>query len=360
MKITDILTTILPTGSVFVRVRTDAGITGIGECSPMGAAVIAPLVHNVLRPKLIGADPFDTECLWDRMIFEPYKLGPHGALPEAIAGVDIALWDIKGKAVGLPVCKLIGGMYRDRVRVYFSYGWDRKASAADVARVMADKVEQGYTAVKIRMGWSPLCTDPRDDPSVALVRELRVAFGEQIEIMYDANNGYTPHRAIRLGRELEELNTFHFEEPVAQFDYQGLAQVADALDIPVAAGEHEYTRWQFRDLITQGRVDIAQPDVVKCGGLTEAKRIAAVCQAYNKPITVHNTQPTIGTAASLHFAASTANCIYAQEYTGERPELSRFFRNGLEFRDGYLMVPTSPGLGLELDEALLDAEGHSL
>ncbi|MGQ9524307.1 MAG: mandelate racemase/muconate lactonizing enzyme family protein [Armatimonadota bacterium] len=360
MKITDVLTTILPTGSVFVRVRTDAGITGIGECSPMGPSVIAAVVHDVLRPKLIGADPFDTEPLWDRMMLEPYKLGPHGALPEAVAGVDIALWDIKGKATGMPVCKLLGGMYRDRVRVYYSWGWDGRASPLEVARLMAAKVHEGYTAVKVRMGWSPLHTDSCDDPGLAMVRELRSALGEEVDILYDANNGYTPHRAIRMGRELEGLNVFHFEEPVAQYDYHGLAQVADALDMPVAAGEHEYTRWHFRDLITQGRVDILQPDVVKCGGLTEAKRIAALCQAFNKPITVHNTQPTIGTAASLHFAASTANCVYPQEYTGRRPELARLFRSEIEFRDGCLMVPTAPGIGLEVDEAALDAEGHTL
>jgi L-alanine-DL-glutamate epimerase-like enolase superfamily enzyme len=134
-----------------------------------------------------------------------------------------------------------------------------------------------------------------------------------------------------------------------------MAEVADALDVPVAAGEHEYTRWQFKDLIRQGKPDIVQPDVTKCGGLTEAKKIAALAQVHNKPIVVHNTQPTLGTAASLHFVASCSNASYPQEFTGERPELLRLFRNKLIFEQGTLRVPEDPGLGLEVDVAALEA-----
>jgi L-alanine-DL-glutamate epimerase-like enolase superfamily enzyme len=146
-----------------------------------------------------------------------------------------------------------------------------------------------------------------------------------------------------------------FGEPVAQYDYAGIAQVADALDVPVAHGEHEYTRWQFRDLILQGKVDIIQPDVVKCAGISEMRRIAVLGETFNKGFLPHQTQPTVGTAASLHVVASLLNASRPQEYTGQSPRLDDLFEEPLVFADGYLTVPKGPGLGLEIDEAKLKA-----
>jgi len=191
---------------------------------------------------------------------------------------------------------------------------------------------------------------------------VRKAIGDKIELGFDANNGFSVSTAIRLGRRFQdELGIMHYEEPVAQYDYAGIAQVVAALDVPVAAGEHEYTRWQFRDLITEARVDIVQPDVTKCAGISEALRIAALASTYNRLLVPHQTQPALGTAANLHFTACFAREERAQEYdlpasSGEKDKraiLNRVIHPPLEQQGGYLAVPTGPGLGLEVDEAPL-------
>ena len=356
LKISDIKTYRLSTGSLFVRVFCSNGQSGIGECSPMNTHVLQSVIEHALKPIVIGQDPFNVEPLYDQMLFHPFKLGPHGALSEAFAGIDLALWDFKGRMLGSPVYRLLGGAYRREVPVYFSLGWNQKDSPEEVANIMKGAVGLGYTAVKIRMNWSPLQLDDPNDPAENYLAAIRGRIGNSIKLMFDVNNGYSTHRAIQIGRRFQEkFQIVHYEEPTPQYDYEAMATVADALDVPVAAGEHEYTRWQFKDLIQQGKPDIVQPDVTKCGGLTEAKKIAALAQAHNKPIVIHNTQPTLGTAASLHFVASCSNASYPQEFTGERPELSRLFKNKLSFEQGTLRVPEDPGLGLEPDLAALEA-----
>ncbi len=361
MKVTELTTFLLPWGSLFVKLDTDEGISGWGECSPMNGPVIQAMLIHALKPLVVGADPFDSEVIWERMILRPYKLGPQGALPEAISGVDIALWDLKGKALEQPIHRLLGGSFRDRVPVYYSYGGGPHKSVQEVVRDLSQQVEQGYRTLKLRMNYGPLKGERPDDPSIAMMEAVRKAVGPDVSLAFDVNNGYTGHRAVQVGRYLEEhVGLAWYEEPTPQYDYAALAQVADALDVPVSAGEHEYTRWQFRDLLLQGRPDILQPDLVKCGGFTEAKKIAALCETWSKPMVVHNTQPTIGTAASLHFCASTSNCMYPQEFTGHREELRSLFENELEFVDGSLLVPTGPGLGMEVNEARIRAVATSM
>jgi L-alanine-DL-glutamate epimerase-like enolase superfamily enzyme len=351
MKISDMTTFLLPWGSLFVKVDTDEGISGWGECSPMNGRVIQAMVVHALKPLIVGGDPFAVEVLGERMLLQPYKLGPQGAHPEAIAGIDIALWDIIGKATGQPIWRLLGGRFRERVPVYFSYGWHGKGGPAEVAAALAARVEQGYRTLKVRMNYGPLKGEIRDDPAIPILQAVRAAVGDDVALAFDVNNGYTAHKAIQVGRYLQDhLAIAWYEEPTPQYDYGAMRQVAEALDVPVSAGEHEYTRWQFRDLLLHGRPDIVQPDLVKCGGFTEARKIAALCEAWSKPIVVHNTQPTIGTAASLHFCAASSNALYPQEFTGHRDALRALFRNELEFVDGHLRVPDEPGLGLEVDE----------
>jgi len=175
-------------------------------------------------------------------------------------------------------------------------------------------------------------------------------------LLVDVNNAYTVHHALEVGRQLEELNVFHFEEPIPAYDYDGYNRLQAALDIPIAVGEQEYTRWQFRDLITVAQVDILQPDVVKSGGFTEMMKIAALAQTYNKPIIVHNTQPTIGTSAHLHFWAACQSCLYPQEYNIEPHPLrdkTPILKTPLNIVNGYMDVPQGPGLGIEIDEKVL-------
>jgi len=353
LKITDVETWVLNCNSLFVIVRTDQGVTGYGESSPMNVRAIASLINEALKPLVVGKNALDRERLWDAMYYPTYKLGVMGAQPEAIAGVDIALWDICGKVTGLSLSQLLGGRRRDRVRVYASIGGGAESTPVEMARRAAQAVAEGITMVKVRMDWNTRRTDADPPHDWAVVREVRQAIGDKVELGYDANNGLSVPTAIRLGRRFQdELGLIHYEEPVAPYDYAGLAQVAAALDMPVAAGEHEYTRWQFRDLITQANVDIVQPDLVKCAGITEGLRIAALATTYNRMLVPHQTQPAIGLAANLHYTACFAREERAQEYdiNSKRPILNRVIRPALAQKNGYLAVPDGPGLGLEVDE----------
>ncbi len=355
VKITEVRPILAASNTLFVLVRASDGSFGLGESSPMNVRIEAGFIEHSFRDLLVGADPFNTTPLYEDILYRRFKLGPQGALSESLAGVDQALWDLKGKILGQPVWRLLGGRFRERIPVYFSYGWDHKATPAEIGRLMGAAAQRGYGAVKIRMGWSPARLDPPDDPAERILKEIRAAVGPNVDIMFDVNNGYSTARAIQMGRRLrEKFGITHYEEPTPQYDYAAMAEVARAVEVPVAAGEHEYTLFQFKDLITQGNPAIVQPDVTKCGGLTVAMQVAALVEAYNRIIVCHNTTPTVGTSAMLHFTAAVAPARYRQEFTGERQSLDRFFQNRLEFAGGYLKVPEGPGLGLEpkLDELL--------
>jgi L-alanine-DL-glutamate epimerase-like enolase superfamily enzyme len=353
MKITDVKTTLLKTGSIFVQVLTDDGISGIGECSPMHGPVLAHFVDTALKPLVVGDDPREIDRLWHKMLFRTYKLGVQGVQPEGIAGIDIALWDILGKVAGLPICTLLGGRYREKIKMYASIGGGAGMTPEQMAAKVEQALEQGFRAIKIRMDWGAARRDADTEKDWLMFQLCKRLTGDDIPLSFDANNGYSVPTAIQQGRRFESLGLWHYEEPVAQYDYAGIAQVADALDVPVSAGEHEYTRWQFRDLIEQARVDILQPDVVKCGGITEMKKIAVLAETFNKQFVPHQTQPTIGTAANLHVIAALHGCDRPQEFTGQRPELDALFREPLVFKDGHILLPDRPGLGLELDETEL-------
>ncbi|MFC1717399.1 mandelate racemase/muconate lactonizing enzyme family protein [Candidatus Poribacteria bacterium] len=351
MKITDVKAT--PMRPCLVRVYTDEGVMGIGECSPMNTTVIAHFVNTALKPILVGENPLEIDKLWNKMTFRTYKLGVQGAQPEAIAGVDIALWDILGKVAGLPIHTLLGGCYREKVLMYASIGGGAGSTPAEMAKRVEGYLDKGFKAIKIRMDWGVARQDVDPAKDLEMFRQVKAITGDDIPLSFDANNGYSISTAIQQGRKFEEIGIYHFEEPVAQYDYEGMATVADALDVPISAGEHEYTRWQFRDLIQQAKVDIIQPDVVKCGGISEMHKIAVLGSVYNKHFVPHQTQPTIGTAANLHVNTALQHATRPQEYTGQNPQLDELFKEPLVFEDGYIHVPQKPGLGLELDEEKL-------
>ena len=344
--------------AIFVEVVADNGLSGWGECSPNNRHVVETFIHTGLKEHVVGRGVWDAEPIWDAMFFANHDLGPSGVLPYSIAGIDLALWDLKGKLTGLPVYKLLGGEYRKKIRAYGSFGISggRGRTPDDAARQAAKFVARGFKAVKLRMQIRERNIDPVPDPTLAYARAVRKAVGDEIEFWVDINNGYTAARAIEMGKRLrEELNVLYYEEPVSTQNLRELAQVVEALDCPVIAGEKEYTRWQHRDLIEQGQVGILNPDVSKCGGLTEAKKIAALAQACSRQIIPHNTKPTFSTAAALHFIASISNAAPHMEFidVDEFKDLLALMKNHVEFRDGYLYVPELPGLGLEVDEAAL-------
>ena len=355
IRITAVEPYVLKGGKCFVLVRTSEGITGIGEVSPMNSPTAAHLIANAFAPRVIGMNPLDIERCWEKVFYSTYKQGVMGLQPEALAGVDIALWDILGKVAGMPIHQLLGGKRRDSVRVYASIGGGAASTPQGMAKRAERAIEQGFTAVKIRMDYGPVTPDANVRKDLETLATVRRTIGDDVELLYDVNNGYSVQTAIRVGKEIGAFGVIHYEEPVAQTDYAGYAKVVDAVDVPVAAGEHEYTRWQFRDLIHVANPDILQPDLVKCAGISEAMKIAALASAHHKLLCPHQTQPTIGQAANLHYTSVFVTNDMAQElsYNAMRSPLHSVFNNPLEFNNGRLAVPTGPGLGLELDEEKL-------
>ncbi len=351
MKITDVECLVLDRQFPFVRVYTDEGLAGIGECFRRQPQVVKTLVDTTLKPVLLGKDPVDTEVRWREMVAAGSASDMGGAVYCAIAGLDIALWDLKGKALGVPIYKLLGGKARDKVRMYAS-SMRRDMTPAEEAKRAASFVDAGYSAYKLHSA-VPGAIDHPADQTIDTVREVRAAVGDDIEILVDVNGAFSTHHALEIGRALEDLGVFHFEEPRPHYDLEGLATIADTLDIPIASGEMIYTHWEYRDLMLRGRIDIVQPDIVKVPGFTEFQRIAALASAFGKPITVHNTQPTISTVAHLHACAAYANIPYAQEYNIEPTSIRDewpILKEPLQVNYGYLDVPEGPGLGVELDE----------
>ncbi len=339
------------------RVEADNGVVGWGECGHSGGALVPRVVNEEIAGLLKGHDVFGADTAWRRMYYELDELGPGGLASQAIAGVDCALWDLRGKLLGLPVHALLGGKHRDRVPLYGSFsrslGSGRYMTPDQCAETAAGLVKEGFRAIKLRLGIREENLDPADDPAGPCTRAVREAVGPDIDLYVDANNGYSPARAIRVGRLLaEKFNVTCFEEPVAAYHYASMAQVADALDLDVAAGEHEYTRWAFRDLILQGRPDVLNPDVSKMGGLTDALRAATLAEMFDKPISVHNARPTLLTAAHLHFVAAVPLANRPQEHPARDrlAELWQFFRNRTTVAEGSATVPDAPGLGLDVDE----------
>jgi L-alanine-DL-glutamate epimerase-like enolase superfamily enzyme len=343
-------------GYPLVRVWGEDGLVGLGEASPMTPQVTRAVVEHQLKPLLVGMEALDLEACWERMYVATYKTRGQGT-SLAISGVDIALHDLAGKALGVPVYRLLGGLYRERVRVYASY-MSRDLSPEDYAARAAGAMAGGFSGVKIKIG-ERFGFDARPyDEDEALVRAVREAIGPEAELLVDANSGYSVHGAIRIGRMLERHRVFHFEEPIPYTDLQGMAQIAAALDIPVAVGEQQHTRYDFKDLLVHQAADIVQPDVTKCGGLSEGKKIAALADAFGKYVTTHTTSVGIGLAAHLHFWASTPACRYAQEFNVVAArERAPLLKTPLVPEGGHLRVPDGPGLGVELDEALVERLG---
>ena len=371
MKITDVEAVVLRQEAVnegiadgsqddlVILISTDEGITGIGEVDSAPEAVQA-LVHQRgshavatgLRDALIGEDPLDVERLWDRMYRSVIYVGRRGIAIHAISGIDIALWDLKGKALGKPVCELLGTPVRDRVRAYASMLMpDTPEETA--ARVTALR-DQGFTAVKL--GWGPLGRDAEHD--VKLAAAAKEAGGEGTEIMIDAGLGYVADaaRAIRVARELEELGIYWLEEPFEPDEYEAYAELADTVDITVAAGEQDVTRWGFRELIERGHVDLVQPDVTRCGGITETLRIAELAREHGLPTVPHAWKSGIIKAASLHVNAVLPDALF-QEYCVADTEINtRLTQQRLPLEaDGCIAIPTAPGLGVDLDPDVFES-----
>ena len=342
-----------------VRIHTDEGITGIGEVdsSPelVQALVQAPSSHAVavsLRDVLIGEDPMDVERLWQKMYRGLIYFGRRGIAIHAISGLDIALWDIKGKALGKPVCELLGTPKRDRVRAYASMLMPD--TTAEVTAAVTALREQNFTAVKL--GWGPLGRDPEHD--VALAAAAKAAGGEGVEIMIDAGLGYVADAQVAIGvaREFERLGIYWLEEPFEPDEYEAYAELADTVEMRIAAGEQDATWWGFRELIDRAHVDVVQPDVTRCGGITETLRIAELAYSHGIATVPHAWKSGIIKAASLHCNAVMPDGIWQEYCVADTPIAKTLTVQRLPIEsDGCVAIPTTPGLGVDLDEDVLES-----
>ncbi len=365
MRITDVEAIVLRQGAVdeeiadgsqddlVVLVHTDEGITGIGEVDSapeaVKALVDAPGSHaiaNSLKRLLVGQDPSEIEHLWDVMYRGLIYIGRRGIAVHAISGIDIALWDIKGKALGKPVCELIGTPLRERVRAYASRLMPD--TPEETSKAVSELRAQGFTAVKL--GWGPQGKDP--DHDLRLAAAARAAAGPEMDVLIDAGHGYGADAAtaIRVARGLEELGVGWLEEPFLPDELDAYAELADTVDIPIAAGEMDATRWGFRELVERGHVDVLQPDVTRCGGITELLRIAELGREHGVATVPHAWKSGIIKAASLHVNAVLPEALYQEYCVAGTPINNELTVQRLPIdADGCVAVPTAPGLGIELD-----------
>jgi L-alanine-DL-glutamate epimerase-like enolase superfamily enzyme len=339
--------------SAFIRVHGEDGVVGLGEASPMlGGRASLGIIEHEIAPALIGADPLDHAVLQDRLMHQLVKLGPEGALAGALAAIDIALWDLKGKLLGQPIYKLLGGAWRTALPFYASIGRNSagQRSVDEVCRAVEQRMRENPAAIKIRFDNDR--TDPdRDIPGdIAKARAVRRLVGDSFPLAFDANNGLSFGGAMRVGRALEELGFWWFEEPLQHYHVRDLGMLAAKLDITVSAGEQSYTTAAVADLINAG-VRMVQPDIVKMGGITGLLRCAALCQAHGAELVPHQTQPTIGHLANLHVCAAQANATKPCELDDPSPRRHAIFSNAPKPVEGLFHLPTAPGLGIDLVEA---------
>ena len=354
IKITDIKTFLVGLGNrnlVFVKVETDQGIHGIGEaysCGPDEATVAA--VADFKR-WLVGQEPRNIEHLWATMY--NFTRFPGGLVVNAaMSGIEHALWDIAGKAAGLPVYMLLGGKCREKIRVYQSAGGGEPRQVADDAKRLVEKY--GYTAVKM----SPHQNDSNARPYNYVTRmagqrvgAVREALGPDVDIGVDIHaKFFEVTRAIRLAKEIEPYHPMWLEEPIRPENTDAMAKLADHVNIPLASGECNYTKFQFCDILAAQALDIIQPDICVCGGLMEMKKIAALAEAHYVMVAPHNPMGPVATTVNVHFAASTPNFLILEYHPDDAGPRKDLLKEPLMVKDGYIPLPNKPGFGIELNE----------
>jgi L-alanine-DL-glutamate epimerase-like enolase superfamily enzyme len=341
--------------TALVRVRTEGGLTGYGEASPMMGGEHSLLVVRDFATSLEGADPFDQAMLHDRLLHRYVKLGPEGAVTGALAALDIALWDLKGKLAGLPVYKLIGGAWRTELPFYASIGGNATRTVEETVRVVEARWRaERPAAIKIRWDGDRSRQDHDIPGDIAKAKAVRKLVGDAFPLAFDANNQYSVGGAMRVGRALEDLGYIWFEEPVQHYDVRAMGEVAQRLDITVSAGEQTYTTQALVDLINAG-VRMVQPDIVKMGGITGLMQCAAICFAHGVELVPHQTQPVIGHLASLHLMATIMQNTKPAEFADPDTRMHVGFENPPVPEGGRFVLSDAPGLGLRVRDAEIDA-----
>jgi L-alanine-DL-glutamate epimerase-like enolase superfamily enzyme len=303
------------------------------------------VVEGNLRDLLLGDDPREVEALWSKMFRVTRWYGRKGAALSALGAVDTALWDIRGKALGKPICALLGAC-RDRVPAYASaLLWQ---DPADLAAEAARHVREGYRAVKMRLGmsWEEDCQ---------AVHAVRDAVGPEVRVLVDGSMRYPPSAALRLARELEAVNAFWFEEPFPPEEIAPFVTLRSQVEVPLAAGENEFGLQGFRELIDAGAVDIVQPDCSRSGGITECRRIGLAAEERGLRVATHTWSDAVAIVANMHLIASLPNGITVEVDRTGIPFIDELLLEPLAVREGEIALPTAPGLGIELNEDVVDA-----
>ena len=354
MKITNLTLYKVPPRWLFLKIDTDEGIAGWGEPVIEGRADTVRAAVEEFRMNLIGRDPSRIEDLWQEM----YRTGFYRGGPEvmsAIAGIDQALWDIKGKALGVPVYELLGGACRDRLRVYRWIGGDRPDDVAAAAR---EALGQGYSAVKMNATEEMHYVDSHEkiDAVCRRVAAIRDAVGQKLDIAVDFHGRVHKTMAKVLAKALDEYKLMFIEEPVLPQNNEALREIARAATTPIATGERMFSRWEFKNLLQDGYVDIIQPDLFHAGGISECRKIAAMAEAFDVAVAPHCPLGPIALGACIQLDICTPNVFIQEQSLGihynRGGELLDYLKNPTiyAYQNGFIAAKTGPGLGLEIDE----------
>lgn len=342
-----------PAVSAWVQVHDSEGRVGLGEASPMqnGEPSLSYLARYV-APALIGADPFDAAVIQHNALNQGQKLGPQGIVAGALAGLDIALWDLQGQATGQPIYKLLGGAWRTELPFYASLGGLGRLSIDQVLAVVDRRLQDQPALLKLRMEHPRGQKDTDIQGDIAKAKAVRAHVGDRVALAFDASNGYSAGTAIKVGRVLEELGFDWFEEPVEHYHLGTIEAVARKLDIPIATGEQAYTLQDVLAQINAG-VGIVQPDIIKMGGFTGLMDCKALALAYGVELLPHQTQPVIGHMANLHFVAAQFQATRPCEVNDASDRQHAVVQNPPLPQGGRYRLSARPGLGLVVDEQKL-------
>ena len=365
MKITGIKTNIFSSRHsnakrnwLIVRIQTDEGIEGIGESSMLSSdPIVVSLIQEWSENYLVGKDPLAGQVHWTRLHQD--NLGRGGRLYSTVlSGIDIALWDLRGKILGVPVYQLLGGPFRNKLRGYAN-GWYTNPASPDLIAEEAKKVvEMGYTAMKFdpfgKIAYTTISPEEAQ-LSVDRVAAVREAVGPNVDILIEVHARFNVYTAVGLAKRMEQYRPFWYEEPVSQENTNEMRQVRDRINIPVATGERLYLKFPFFDLVKNEAVDILQPDICNAGGITELHKIGSMAEAQHVMMAPHNTNSAVGTVASFHLDTAMPNFLI-QEYHAEfyEPHYFQVVQGLPRQKDGYVNLPEGPGLGISLDNELLD------
>ena len=359
MKITDVKTLVMGTSwrnLTFVKVETDEGLTGVSEVRMNNRTdALVAYIDGAKHRHVIGSDPFNTEDLYQRLFRDDY--GRAGEIvATGISVIEIACWDIIGKALNQPVYRLLGGACRDKIKAYAN-GWYRVERTTEEFHAAAKRVlEKGYRALKFDpfgAGYYELSYEEKLK-SVELVEAVRDAVGPDVEILVEMHGRFSPYMAIEISAELEKFQPSWVEEPVPPDNIAALAKASDKINLPVATGERLHNKYEYRELINLQAADILQPDITQTGGFLETKKIAAMGDMCYMTVAPHNVGGPVSTATALHFAACTTNFKIQEHFNDFSEAWVKEAATGCpEVIDGYFSLPNGPGLGMELNEDLI-------